>query len=265
MNEPDPLSHLFSNFQATLSLIGTFNAPEALNISKTHIRLLTGLPHPFANLLMPADMSPEEFESLLQETEQWSRKQQAPVAMILFPEIIPDTFSRLAMGRDWLLLDKMPGMWLAIEDATALPELAAGVRITVTHDESTLAASVLALAEGYPVPPEVADLWMRGFQLAGAAHGGRLANFVATVGDEPAACASLNLRNGVAGIYCVATREAYRRRGLGAAVTLAAVEHARKLGASHALLHATEMGHPVYRRIGFATRNQIPVLGFGLG
>ena len=42
---------------------------------------------------------------------------------------------------------------------------------------------------------------------------------------------------------------------VGTAVTLAACQHAAKLGCRHALLNATGMGEPVYRRIGFRDRN----------
>jgi ribosomal protein S18 acetylase RimI-like enzyme len=53
------------------------------------------------------------------------------------------------------------------------------------------------------------------------------------------------------GIYQVATLPAARGRGIGRAVTLAAMKHARDLGAKRAVLQSSEMGYPVYRAIGF--------------
>ena len=53
---------------------------------------------------------------------------------------------------------------------------------------------------------------------------------------------------GVVGIYGVATPPEYRRRGYGAAVTVAALNVAPDLPA---VLQPSEMGEPVYRRIGF--------------
>jgi GNAT superfamily N-acetyltransferase len=58
-------------------------------------------------------------------------------------------------------------------------------------------------------------------------------------------------RLGVAGIYGCGVVPAARNRGVGTAVTLAACQHAAQVGCRYALLNATGMGEPVYRRIGF--------------
>ncbi len=68
---------------------------------------------------------------------------------------------------------------------------------------------------------------------------------------EPVATASLYLGAGVAGLYNVATVEAARGRGYGTALTTAALSAARDLGYRAGILQATEMGYPVYARLGF--------------
>jgi GNAT superfamily N-acetyltransferase len=64
-------------------------------------------------------------------------------------------------------------------------------------------------------------------------------------------------RLGVAGIYNCGVVPAARNQGIGKAVTLAACRQAQRMGCRHALLNATGMGEPVYRRIGFES------IGFG--
>ncbi|NDV62888.1 GNAT family N-acetyltransferase [Puniceicoccales bacterium CK1056] len=91
-----------------------------------------------------------------------------------------------------------------------------------------------------------------------------MANVLATLDGQPAACASVCVKDGAAGIYCVATLEEFRGRGLGFAITRAAMVEGTRKGASHALLHATEMGIPIYRKIGFTEQCRAPIYGFGM-
>jgi predicted N-acetyltransferase YhbS len=56
----------------------------------------------------------------------------------------------------------------------------------------------------------------------------------------------------VAGLYFVSTAPEVRRRGIGAAITCAALEGARALGHRTAVLGASTPGHGLYGRLGFA-------------
>lgn len=58
-------------------------------------------------------------------------------------------------------------------------------------------------------------------------------------------------------VYDVGVAPSMRRRGVGRALTLAALEQARQQGCRHALLNATPMGTPVYLHAGFES------LGYG--
>lgn len=60
-------------------------------------------------------------------------------------------------------------------------------------------------------------------------------------------------RGGVGGVYLVSTDEAYRRRGIGAAMSAAAVASARRRNLHVVTLQASRSGEPVYRRMGFTT------------
>ncbi|SDN69055.1 hypothetical protein SAMN05216360_110151 [Methylobacterium phyllostachyos] len=69
----------------------------------------------------------------------------------------------------------------------------------------------------------------------------------------PAACASLYLRGAMAGLYNVSTRFDRQRRGLGTAVTVAALRTARMRGASQVFLQCPAGGpvEALYARVGF--------------
>lgn len=63
--------------------------------------------------------------------------------------------------------------------------------------------------------------------------------------------------NGDCGIFNVGTREAFRRRGLASAVTLAQLYHARERGCVTASLQSTAMGESVYTAVGFRALGRI--------
>jgi GNAT superfamily N-acetyltransferase len=75
--------------------------------------------------------------------------------------------------------------------------------------------------------------------------------FLGSCDGVPVATATLFVRNGVACIADISVVPAYRRRGFGAAITAHALTEGRKHGCVVAYLEASEMGAPVYRRLGF--------------
>ena len=79
------------------------------------------------------------------------------------------------------------------------------------------------------------------------------AAFLAHFEGRPAGISMTIVSHGVAGIYWVGTTEAARGRGLGRAVTAAALNAGLELGAASASLQASPMGESLYRRMGFET------------
>jgi GNAT superfamily N-acetyltransferase len=68
---------------------------------------------------------------------------------------------------------------------------------------------------------------------------------------EPVATISLFFASGVAGVYFACTTPECRGRGIGTAITHAAMQAARDAGFSTAVLGASSMGHRIYRKLGF--------------
>jgi ribosomal protein S18 acetylase RimI-like enzyme len=77
--------------------------------------------------------------------------------------------------------------------------------------------------------------------------------YVGYLGDEPVATAELTVGGGVVGLYGVSTRAAYRRQGLGGALTLRSLLDARAAGHRTAVLQASAAGVGVYARLGFVS------------
>ena len=83
--------------------------------------------------------------------------------------------------------------------------------------------------------------------------------FVGYEAGRPVAVSRLSLAGGAAGLYAVATREAARGHGYGSAVSHAAIAAGREMGYRIATLQATDMGYPIYRRLGFVEQFQYAI------
>ncbi|MGH2484401.1 MAG: GNAT family N-acetyltransferase, partial [Ktedonobacterales bacterium] len=83
------------------------------------------------------------------------------------------------------------------------------------------------------------------------ANGAGRAYYLARLHGEPVATSALAPQAGVAGVFAVSTVAAARRRGIGAAVTLAPLLDGRDRGFHIGVLQSSQMGYSVYARLGF--------------
>jgi GNAT superfamily N-acetyltransferase len=102
-----------------------------------------------------------------------------------------------------------------------------------------------------PMTTERRRNFLAGERLLCAVRPQRAFAFVAAVDGEPLGHALIFLGAGVAGVFDVGVVRRARGRGIGRAVTVAAVNHAKRLGYRYAVLQASGEGEQVYRKIGF--------------
>ncbi|MEE1942400.1 GNAT family N-acetyltransferase [Streptomyces sp. TRM 70361] len=126
-----------------------------------------------------------------------------------------------------------------------------GLRIDTVEDGEALAEWVDTYSPSFDVAPELRSDSLRIEQRSAQAPDTvRLAAYL----DGRCVGTALVLdAHGVAGVYIVTTAEAYRRRGIGAALTAAALRAGQERGLRVGTLQASAAGAPVYRRMGFQT------------
>ncbi|HEU0235405.1 MAG TPA: GNAT family N-acetyltransferase [Candidatus Limnocylindrales bacterium] len=78
-------------------------------------------------------------------------------------------------------------------------------------------------------------------------------SYVGYVDGEPVATGVGIVTGRTIGVYNIATIESARRRGYGAAMTVRAALDGRAAGCDVAILQASEMGRPIYERLGYRT------------
>jgi GNAT superfamily N-acetyltransferase len=108
--------------------------------------------------------------------------------------------------------------------------------------------------------PRGRDDWRRVHAVLGPSGDTSLLLLLATVDGTPAATGAVFYGADAAGLYCFATRERMRGRGLASALVHACHAAARARGIERALLQATDSGRPVYARAGYREERALPVL-----
>jgi ribosomal protein S18 acetylase RimI-like enzyme len=91
---------------------------------------------------------------------------------------------------------------------------------------------------------------------------GSLVRLAGRIDGKVAGTAALLDRHGVAGVYVVTTVAEFRGRGIGTALTVAALAIGRERGLTIGTLQATPDGEPLYQRMGFTTVAEYRYLRF---
>lgn len=135
---------------------------------------------------------------------------------------------------------------LMIRGADFPPDVTGLAVETVTA--GTLADHVLVQAEAYDEEPGILERWVA--PMVNARH---IRLLTGRVEGEPVASAMVmvDAPAGVAGIFGIGTRPGWRRRGIGAAITAAAVRCASALQATTLFLEPTPVAGDLYARLGF--------------
>ncbi|MFB9247771.1 GNAT family N-acetyltransferase [Sphaerisporangium melleum] len=151
----------------------------------------------------------------------------------------------------------MPIMTVAIDRAAPAP-VPAGLRITETTDLPEFVTAYARVSgirpDGIPATIEREKAFSGDgtvVRLAGRLDDGRIAG-----------TAVAWLSHDLLVLYFMGTQPEHRRRGIGAAMTRAALDLARERGVRTAALVASAAGEPLYHRIGFRTAGAFRLLSF---
>jgi len=217
--------------------------------SADFIRFSTGIPDPIFNGVFRAQLAPEAVDSVVAENLTYFKSKQVPCLWFTGPLTRPSDLGVHLERHGFTLDGEDPCMvvdLLSINEAIPTPD---GLTIRVVQDREMLKTwgSLVAEANGAsrPIQDQLsvleADLGLDRHRL----------RYLGYRNGSPVATSALVIHAGVAGVYAVSTLPAARRQGLGAAMTLAPLLDARKLGLRLGTLQASKMGYSLYRRLGF--------------
>jgi ribosomal protein S18 acetylase RimI-like enzyme len=147
-----------------------------------------------------------------------------------------------------------PGM---IADLTTVPldqPYPHGITIRQLEHANELTHWLDVFMAAFSAPEYQREIWRDAYVRCGFGDAAAWQHFVAFEDGRPLATTSVLVDGDLAGIYFVATLAEARGRGIGSAVTRAAMRYARDAGATRAALQSSEVAVSVYRSLGFVER-----------
>jgi GNAT superfamily N-acetyltransferase len=143
----------------------------------------------------------------------------------------------------------MPGMALQPLPQTGKTPAPDGLEIRRATDAAGIDGHVAAASAGFGMP----EAWLRGVLDERLLDNPNAAIYTGYADGEPVTT-GFGYRSGAAiGIYNISTVEAYRKRGYGAAMTARVIDDGAAAGCELAILQSSDMGYPIYERMGFQT------------
>ena len=207
------------------------------------------IPVPLFNMVVAADFLPGREEERTGDLADLMTAHGLPWLWWETPGHEPHRATLEARG---LHRDPVPGMYVELAGPVA-PR--SDVRIDPVTD-ATSSSFVDVFLAGFEMPEFVRDPMSD--ILTDALDPELFVSLLAWDDDRAVACGTVFLDAGTAGLYNIAVLESARGRGIGYAITAALMNVGVAAGCTNAVLHASELGRPVYERLGFEEVCQTP-------
>jgi GNAT superfamily N-acetyltransferase len=242
-----------ANRENLLEMFGQFefsSTAEFKQLPDGFYRWYNALPHNWFNGVMcPRAAQPEDIGLVDDALGYFGAKGCPEFSFWLANDVERSGWEELLGGRGFQVVEGPPGMGVALKRLPASLPAIPGFEIRPVTTQDELRECAWLINDVYEFPrdcrPQAYDM-MRGMGL-----NDNNPSYLGWLDGVPVASVSAFYGAGVVGIYNVATRAEARGKGIGSAVTLHALQEARSLGYQAGILQASEMGEPIYRRLGF--------------
>ena len=245
----DPLAAIKADFDRVFRSLLTGSDTTHTD---SFLRIRTGLPHPIANMAIVRTGSDAE---LIAEMISPFCSEAFP-AGVAFLEPPTNTVDALLASHGFQLVEQFTAMGVDLTAMTVEPPgepLSVREAGTDEHDQW-----VDVMSAGYELPRKFVDRVGPGVVTSVAQAGEEWQYFMACRDDVPVGTATIVLRDGLASVYNISTLPKHRGEGIGGIVTSEPLRRVRERGYRTAILQASELGRPVYDRLGFRDYGKFP-------
>jgi len=227
--------------------------PEAEIVDTPHfLRVRTTVPLAYANPIVCRQFpGGDVLDALIEETRAYYAAHGSPCEWFLTPHTTPADLGRILVAHGLVYRSALP---LMATDLATLPEtvtIPEGCTIEEVCSQEQWAEWCRTCTAGSGFAASIADPLLAALSMLPSGPETALRHYLARLDGTAVATATLFLGGGTAGIYYVATLPEARGRGIGAAVTLAALREGQASGEQVGVLQSSPMGYSVYRRLGF--------------
>ncbi|GAA1601951.1 hypothetical protein GCM10009789_65170 [Kribbella sancticallisti] len=206
-----------------------------------------GSPIDYHNAVVGASLDDDSVDRVIAESLRELRDRGVPGCWHVGPSMRPLDLGKRLVAAGFTQAGAEPGM--AVELSLLTGTAVEGLRVVRVGSDEDLAVWVQTLGRGFGEGVKEAEWVGEVYQRLGLADPWR--HYLGWLGDEPVATASIYLGAGVAGVYFVMTVPEARRRGIGGAITLAALREAQDSGVRYGVLGSSPAGRSVYAGLGF--------------
>ena len=219
-----------------------YNKPDLLWVA-------TDMPISIFNGVYRCILDEQSVDARIEEIKEEFRSRQLPLFWQIGPSSRPADLRQRLLAHSFTHEEDEPGMALDLLAMNeAFPELAE-LHIRVVDEPSALHRWVEVW--GFGVPEDRRPLYQEAYARLGFGPQFPWRYYIGDVQGKPVATALLFFGAGVVALHNVVTLPEARYKGIGTAITLAALRDARREGYRVAILTSSPYGERIYRRIGF--------------
>src|SRR4030042_1940014 len=149
------------------------------------------------------------------------------------------------------LIEKVPCMAADLNDSTLEKQIPNKITISPVKHKNDLDIWADISFHGFEMPERAREQYGAFISCFSLGNQSPQKFFLAYFNGKPAATSLLFTHKNTAGIYYVSTLPAYRNKGFGLNITLAAMQAAAESGFRNVILQAKPLGAKVYKRAGF--------------
>lgn len=214
------------------------------------LRFTSGVDFPLLNCVLRSNIPGGDKRNMVCETLDHFRKRNLPMLWWITPSTQPLNLNAELEKEGMVLIETATGMGLKLDGFKENEKGDANSSIVMVTNREELDKWISVFGRSFEMPENVKEFFFRALDYLGL-DSGPFSHFICLMDDMPVACASIYISGKTAGLYNVGTLPEARGKGAGRAISIHSVLRATQSGCDTMVLHATEMGEPIYKRLGF--------------